>query len=204
MLRLTTIPKESLPVLFSGAYRRAKESKRIIYGAEKLNEWSAVIQWTILEMVQIWVKFNNLICPTANYFSREFIWEGSNVSIVNTFLALHVSLKLITAHKLWSPWLFKLAFPIFSSANFDVKQIYNFCHFCCYHNSVWSSLNYTKVYEEKCKIGKFSEILKKCHRGYFDNEKHKDLVSGHKNASHIHQELNGALFSHPLPKVFFF
>lgn len=63
-------------------------------------------------MVQIWVKFNNLICPTANYFSREFIWEGSNVSIVNTFLALHVSLKLITAHKLWSPWLFKLAFPI--------------------------------------------------------------------------------------------
>jgi len=63
-------------------------------------------------------------------------------------------------------------------------------------------LNYTKVYEEKCKIGKFSEILKKCHRGYFDNEKHKDLVSGHKNASHIHQELNGALFSHPLPKVF--
>jgi len=65
-------------------------------------------------------------------------------------------------------------------------------------------LNYTKVYEEKCKIGKFSEILKKCHRGYFDNEKHKDLVSGHKNASHIHQELNGALFSHPLPKVFFF
>ena len=190
-------------MLFSGAYRRAKESKRIIYGAEKLNEWSAVIQWTILEMVQIWVKFNNLICPTANYFSREFIWEGSNVSIVNTFLALHVSLKLITAHKLWSPWLFKLAFPIFSSANFDVKQIYNFCHFCCYHNSVWSSLNYTKVYEEKCKIGQFSEILKKCHRGYFDNEKHKDLVSGHKNASHIHQELNGALF-HILSLKFFF
>ena len=153
-------------MLFSGAYRRAKESKRIIYGTEKLNEWSAVNQWTILEMVQIWVKFNNLICPTANYFSREFIWEGSNVSIVNTFLALHVSLKLITAHKLWSPWLFKLAFPIFSSANFDVKQIYKFCHFCCYHNSVWSSLNYTKVYEETLPKAQRTRGLSSYHKSW--------------------------------------
>ena len=52
---------------------------------------------------------------------------------------------------MWSPWLFKLAFLIFSSADFDVKQIYNFY---CYHNSVWGPLNYTYVYEELCKIGK--------------------------------------------------